>query len=137
MSSTYPVISPSYFHGTRADLKTGDLIEAGFTSNYGAQQRASWVYLTGTLEAAIWGAELAQGAGRERIYVVEPTGGIFDDPNLTDQKFPGNPTLSYRSREPLRVVGEVVAWQGHPPERLQEMKDHLQRLKEQGIEAID
>jgi rifampin ADP-ribosylating transferase len=137
MSSTYPVISPSYFHGTRAELKTGDLIAAGHASNYGARQSASWVYLTGTLEAAIWGAELAQGSGRERIYVVEPTGEIFDDPNLTDQKFPGNPTLSYRSREPLRVVGEVVAWQGHPPERLREMKDHLQRLKEQGIEAID
>jgi rifampin ADP-ribosylating transferase len=137
MSSDYPVISPSYFHGTRADLNTGDLIAAGFSSNYGAQQRASWVYLAGTLEAAIWGAELAQGEGRERIYVVEPTGRIVDDPNLTDQKFPGNPTLSYRSREPLRVVGEVVAWQGHPPERLQQMRDHLQRLKEQGIEAID
>ena len=137
MSSTYPIISPSYFHGTRANLKTGELIAAGFASNYGTQQRASWVYFTGTLEAAIWGAELAQGGGRERIYVVEPTGQIMDDPNLTDQKFPGNPSLSFRSREPLRVVGEVVAWQGHPPERLQQMKDHLQRLKEQGIQAID
>jgi rifampin ADP-ribosylating transferase len=85
----------------------------------------------------VWGAELAQGDGRERIYIVEPTGEIFDDPNLTDKKFPGNPTLSYRSREPLRVTGEVTEWQGPSPERLKEMKDHLARLKAQGIEAID
>jgi hypothetical protein len=126
-----------FYHGTRADLKPGDLIGAGFNSNYGARKQASWVYLTGTLDAAIWGAELAGGEGRERIYIVEPTGPIFDDPNLTDKKFPGNPTQSYRSREPLRIIGEVEKWQGHPPERLQEMKDHLEKLKAQGIEAID
>ena len=91
------------YHGTRADLKTGDLIAAGYASNYGERKQASWVYLTGTLDAAIWGAELAAGDGRERIYVVEPTGPIVDDPNLTDKKFPGNPTQSYRTREPLRV----------------------------------
>jgi len=127
----------AYFHGTRADLRTGDLIGAGRSSNYGAGKTASWVYLAGTLEAAVWGAELAQGEGRERIYVVEPTGPIVDDPNLTDQKFPGNPTLSYRSREPLRIVGEVIGWRGHPPEQLQAMKDHLARLKADGLEAID
>jgi rifampin ADP-ribosylating transferase len=137
MSSTYPAIRPSYFHGTRAALKTGDLIGPGYNSNYSAQKPASWVYLTGTLEAAIWGAELAQGEGPERIYVVEATGEIIDDPNLTDQKFPGNPTLSYRSRQPIRVLAELTGWQGHPPERLREMKDHLQRLKDEGIEAID
>ena len=126
-----------FYHGTRADLKPGDLIAPGYSSNYGKRKQASWVYLTGTLDAAIWGAELAAGDGPERIYVVEPTGAIEDDPNLTDKKFPGNPTLSYRSREPLRVVGEVAQWQGHPPERLKEMKDHLERLKAQGIEAID
>jgi rifampin ADP-ribosylating transferase len=126
-----------FYHGTRADLKPGELIAAGYSSNYGARRQASWVYLTGTLEAAIWGAELAAGDGRERIYIVEPTGPIVDDPNLTDKKFPGNPTLSYRSREPLRVTGEVEAWQGHSAERLQEMKDHLERLKAQGVEAID
>lgn len=126
-----------FYHGTRADLKPGDLIEAGYDSNYGARKRASWVYLTGTLDAAIWGAELAAGDGPERIYVVEPTGPIEDDPNLTDKKFPGNPTQSYRSREPVRVTGEVTDWQGHSPERLKEMKDHLERLKAQGIEAID
>lgn len=125
------------YHGTRADLKPGDLIAAGHSSNYGERRQASWVYLTGTLDAAIWGAELAGGDGRERIYIVEPTGPVVDDPNLTDKKFPGNPTQSYRSREPLRVVGEIMEWQGHPPERLKEMKDHLERLKAQGIEAID
>jgi Rifampin ADP-ribosyl transferase len=126
-----------FYHGTRADLKPGDLIAAGYSSNYGTRKQASWVYLTGTLDAAIWGAELAAGDGQERIYVVEPTGEIFDDPNLTDKRFPGNPTQSYRSREPVRVTGEVTQWQGHSPERLKEMKDHLERLKAQGVEAID
>jgi rifampin ADP-ribosylating transferase len=126
-----------FYHGTRADLKPGDLISAGYNSNFGKRGQASWVYLTGTLDAAIWGAELADGDGRERIYIVEPTGQLVDDPNLTDKRFPGNPTQSYRSREPLRVTGEVTEWQGHAPERLKEMKDHLERLKAQGIEAID
>jgi rifampin ADP-ribosylating transferase len=126
-----------FYHGTRADLEAGDLIAAGYSSNYGTRKTAVWVYLTGTLDAAIWGAELALGDGRERIYIVEPTGPIFDDPNLTDRKFPGNPTQSYRSAYPLRVTGEVTEWQGHPPERLQEMKAHLARLKAQGVEAIE
>lgn len=126
-----------FYHGTRADLRPGDLIAPGHSSNYGKRKRASWVYLTGTLDAAIWGAELAAGDGPGRICIVEPTGAIEDDPNLTDTKFPGNPTLSYRSRASLRVTGEVTDWQGHPPERLKAMKDHLERLKAQGIEAID
>ena len=126
-----------YYHGTRAELKAGDLIEAGFSSNYGARKKGSWVYLTATVDAAIWGAELAAGEGPGRIYVVEPTGPIEDDPNLTDKKFPGNPTRSYRSREPLRVTGEVTEWQGHEAGQLRAMKDHLERLKQAGIEAID
>ena len=137
MSGAAKETRPVYYHGTRADLRPGDLIEAGFSSNYGARKKGSWVYLTGTLDAAIWGAELAVGDGPGRIYIVEPTGPIEDDPNLTDKKFPGNPTQSYRSREPLRVTGEVAEWEGHPPEQLKAMKDHLERLKEQGIEAID
>lgn len=127
----------TFYHGTKADLKPGDVIEPGFTSNYGSRRKAKYIYLTATLEAAIWGAELAQGEGRERIYIVEPTGPIEDDPNLTDKKFPGNPTKSYRSMHPFRVVGEVNQWQGHSPEQLKTMKDHLERLKEQGIEAIE
>lgn len=126
-----------YYHGTKALLKIGDLILPGYTSNYGKQKKASYVYLTGTLDAAIWGAELALGEGRGRIYIVESTGPIEDDPNLTDKKYPGNPTLSYRSRDPLRVIGEVSDWQGHAPEQLKAMKEHLERLKQLGIEAIE
>jgi Rifampin ADP-ribosyl transferase len=137
MPSTDNTAAQQFYHGTRADLKPRDLIAVGYNSNFGAGKPLSWVYLTGTLDAAIWGAELAAGEGRERIYIVEPTGPIFDDPNLTDQKFPGNPTQSYRSREPLRVTGEVTEWDAHPPERLREMKNHLEGLKAQGIEAID
>lgn len=126
-----------YYHGTKADLKTGDLIEIGFSSNYGTKRKAKYIYLSATLEAATWGAELAFGEGRERIYIVEPTGPIEDDPNLTDKKFPGNPTKSYRSQHPFKVIGEVEEWQGHSPEQLKTMKDHLQKLKDQGIEAIE
>ena len=129
--------SETFYHGTKADLKPGDLIEPGFTSNYGKRKKAAFVYLTATLDAAIWGAELALGEGRGRIYIVEPTGLIEDDPNLTDKKYPGNPTKSYRSLAPLRVTGEVSDWQGHPPEQLNAMKEHLERLKQQGIEAIE
>ncbi|ANF51256.1 rifampin ADP-ribosyl transferase [Chryseobacterium glaciei] len=128
---------PTYYHGTRADLKIGDLIEVGFTSNYGTQRKSKYIYLSATLEAATWGAELAFGDGKERIYIVELTGSIEDDPNLTDKKFPGNPTKSYRSQHPFKVVGEVEKWQGHSPEQLKTMKDHLQKLREQGIEAIE
>lgn len=127
----------TYYHGTKAILKQGDLIQPGFNSNYGTNKKASFVYLSATLDAAIWGAELALGEGRGRIYVVEPTGSIEDDPNLTDKKFPGNPTKSYRTKAPLKVIGEVTDWQGHSQDQLKAMKDHLDRLKEQGIEAID
>jgi hypothetical protein len=102
----------------------GDLLAPGFSSNYG-ERKLSWIYFSGTLDAAIWACELARSEGRERIYVVEPTGEFFDDPNLTDKKCPGNPTKSYRSRAPLRIVGEVTEWQGHSPERLKEMHDSL------------
>jgi hypothetical protein len=126
-----------FYHGTKADLKPGDRIEPGCHSNYGTRRKAGYVYLTATLDAAIWGAELALGAGVGRIYTVEPTGPIEDDPNLTDVKFPGNPTKSYRSRSALRITGEVVDWQGHSPEQLQAMRDNLERLRELGVEAIE
>lgn len=128
---------PRYFHGTRADLRPGDLIEPGRRSNYGARRQANHVYLTATLDAAVWGAELAVGEGPGRLYVVEPTGPFEDDPSLTDKKFPGNPTRSFRSKAPLRVAGEITIWQGHAPEVLQAMKDHLERLRAMGVEAID
>lgn len=128
---------PTYFHGTKADLAPGDLIEAGYRSNFGARKAARFVYLTATLDAATWGAELAVGEGRGRIYVVEPTGPIEDDPNLTDKKFPGNPTRSYRTRSPLRVVRELLDWRGHTPEQLAAMRESVARMAAQGIEAIE
>ncbi len=129
--------APTYFHGTKADLKVGDLIEVGFHSNYGQKKNAKYIFLTATLDAAIWGAELSNGEGRERIYLVEPTGEIEDDPDLTDKKFPGNPTKSYRSTQAFRVVGEVTIWQGHSAEQLTTMKEHLEKLKEQGIDSLN
>jgi rifampin ADP-ribosylating transferase len=125
-----------FYHGTKAELKPGDLITSGYNSNYGKGKKAAYVYLTATLDAATWGAELALGEGSGRIYIVEPTGPIEDDPNLTDKKFPGNPTKSYRSQSPLRVTGEVTEWQGHSPEQLKAMKDGLEQLQRLGIEAI-
>lgn len=127
----------TYYHGTKADLNVGDLIVPGHASNFGKRKQALFVYLTATLDAATWGAELAVGAGRGRIYIVEPIGPIEDDPNLTDKKFPGNPTRSYRSRQPLRVVGEVTAWEGHSPERLRQMQENVARLAAEGAEIID
>ncbi len=125
------------YHGTKADLAPGDLIQPGYASNYGKRKKAAWVYLSATLDAAAWGAELAVGEGPGRIYIVEPTGPIEDDPNLTDKKFPGNPTKSYRTRDPLRVTGEVTDWRGHTPEQLEAMRDNLERLRRLGVEAIE
>ena len=127
----------TYFHGTKADLKIGDMVEAGYTSNYGQRKKTKFIFLSATLDAAIWGAELAAGEGRERIYLVEPTGEIEDDPDLTDKKFPGNPTKSFRSTHPFKVVGEITIWQGHKAEQVKEMKDALERLKEQGINSLN
>jgi hypothetical protein len=127
-----------FFHGTKANLATGDLIVPGRGANYGQLDRTTThVYFAGTLDAATWGAELALGEGRGRIYVVEPTGAFEDDPNLTDKRFPGNPTKSYRSREALRVVGEVTSWRGHSPAALEAMRAHLEKLEQQGVRPID
>ena len=95
------------------------------------------VYVTATLDAATWGAELAAGKGRGRIYIVEPTGTLEGDPNVTDKKFPGNPTRSYRTQEPVKVVCELLDWVGHSPDQLQVMRDGLANLKRQGIAVID
>jgi rifampin ADP-ribosylating transferase len=137
MTTAATVFAQSFFHGTKADLRAGDLIGAGYDSNFGQRRKAAFVYLTATLVAAVWGAELAVGDGPGRIYVVEPTGALEDDPNLTDKKFPGNPTRSHRTRDPLRIIGEVVGWTGHSPEQLTVMRDHVARAAEQGIEAIE
>jgi rifampin ADP-ribosylating transferase len=139
---------PPFYHGTRADLRMGDLLSPGFASNY-QDRKLSWIYFSGSLDAATWGCELAKGDGRERIYLVEPTGPFEDDPNLTDKKrsaqpcrghgehcSPGNVTSSYRSRHPLRITGEVGEWEPHPPERLKEMKDALARRQASGDMGI-
>ncbi|PHV71575.1 rifampin ADP-ribosyl transferase [Sporanaerobium hydrogeniformans] len=126
-----------FYHGTKADLQLGDLVQTGYKSNYGKQKKANYVYLTATMDTAIWGAELAVGDVPGRIYCVEPLGEIEDDPNLTDKKFPGNPTRSYRTKQPLRVIGEILNWEGHSEELLRNMRENLTKLEKLGIEAID
>lgn len=124
-------------HGTKADLEVGDLLVPGRTSNFQAGRTMNHVYVTATLDAATWGAELATGNGRGRIYVVEATGDLEDDPNVTDKKFPGNPTRSYRTRDPVRIVGEIVDWVGHHPDKLNAMRGHLAELRRTGADHID
>jgi rifampin ADP-ribosylating transferase len=136
-NSAPTVFAQTYFHGSKADLKPGDLIVPGHNSNFGKRKNAKYIFLSATLDAAIWGAELAIGDGPGRIYLVEPTGEIEDDPDLTDKKFPGNPTLSYRSTSPFRVLAEVVNWQGHDPEKITAMKEALEKLKQQGIDSLN
>ena len=126
----------TFFHGTKADLKIGDHIETGFDSNF-VDRKLKHIYLSATLNAAIWGAELASGQGSQRIYLVEATGPLEDDPNVTDKKFPGNPTMSYRSVHPFKVVGEVTVWQRHSQEQISAMKDGLAMLKQKGIMVIE
>jgi rifampin ADP-ribosylating transferase len=124
-----------FYHGTKADLEVGDLIEPGFGSNF-VERGLKHVYFSATLDAAAWGAELAKGEGRGRIYIVEPIGPFEDDPNLTDKRFPGNMTRSYRSAEPLRISGEVEDWVGHSTAQLQHMKDSLARMSAEGSGTI-
>jgi rifampin ADP-ribosylating transferase len=126
-----------YLHGTKADLEIGDMLVPGRESNFEEGRVMNHVYFTATLDAAVWGAELAAGQGRARIYIVKPCGEFEDDPNVTNKRFPGNPTQSFRSREPMRVVGELVDWVGHPPEKLQAMRDGLHALQRQGAAQIE
>ena len=127
-----------HFHGTKAELQSGDLIEPGHSANFGpAPRKASFVYFTRTVDASVWGAELAAGEGPGRIYVVEPTGPFEDDPNLTDKRFVGNPTKSFRSRAPLRVIEELTEWEGHSAEAIRTMKEGLARLEAAGVAPDD
>ena len=126
-----------YLHGTKADLAVGELLVPGRESNFEQGRVMNYVYFTATLDAATWGAELAAGEGRGRIYLVEPVGEFEDDPNVTNKRFPGNPTQSFRTREPLRVMGELADWVGHSQEKLEAMRDGLSSLKRQGAAQIE
>ena|SRR3712207_1649713 len=126
-----------YLHGTKADLAVGELLVPGRPSNFEAGRVMNHVYFTETLDAATWGAELAAGEGRGHIYLVEPEGDFEDDPNVTDKRFPGNPTRSFRTRAPVRVVGELADWVGHAPETLQAMRDGLEALRQEGAAQIE
>lgn len=128
--------SGAYLHGTKADLKVGDRLVPGRPSNFEANRIMNHVYVTQTLDAAVWAAEPASGDGPGRIYIVEPEGPLEDAPNVTDKKLPGNPTRSYRTREPVRIVGELTDWVGHAPEQLQTMRDNLAELQRRGEAVI-
>lgn len=137
----YRSVSGSFYHGTRAKLSVDDLLTTGYTSHFESGRMLKHVYFSATLEPAIWGAELAMSLsclhGRGYVYIVEPTGPFEDDPNLTNKRFPGNPTQSYRTQEPLRIIGTVADWQGHSPEAIQKMLDSLADLRRRGLAAIE
>jgi hypothetical protein len=124
-----------FFHGTKAELKIGDLLEPQHLSNY-QDKKFKYIYFTATLDAAKWGAELATSKSIERIYIVEPLGEFENDPNLTDKKFPGNPTRSYRSKAPLKIVAELGSWERHSDEEINHMLAFLKKLREQGKAVI-
>jgi len=128
--------SGALLHGTKADLAVGDLLMPGCESNFEQGRIMNHVYVTRTLDAAVWGAELAQGDSPGRIYIVESDGALEDDPNVTDKRFPGNPTRSYRTRGPVRIVGEITDWVGHSPEQLQAMRNRLADLERRGLGVI-
>lgn len=128
--------SGALLHGTKADLAVGEFLVPGRLSNFETGRVMNHVYVTETLDAAAWGAELAAGEGPGHIYVVEPTGALEDDPNVTDKKFPGNPTRSYRTREPVRIVGRLEGWRGHSAEQLRTMKNLLNELRRDGRAVI-
>jgi len=134
-------IGSPFYHGTKSALEVGAALVPGYGSNFQDGRVSNNIYFTALVETAAWGAELATalaGSGdRGRIYVVEPMGPFEDDPNVTNKRFPGNPTQSYRTRHPLRIVAELDSWQGHAPEVVKGMLDHLAQLREQGLDVIE
>ena len=130
-----------FFHGTASEFAVGDELVPGYGSNFHEGRTSNNVYFSALVETAVWGAELSTAlgghAGRGHVYVVAPTGPFEDDPNVTNKKFPGNVTQSYRTRHPLRVTGEVVDWEGHAPDVLQGMLDNIARLRAQGLDVIE
>ena len=136
MTDKKDVLDPGpFFHGTKAELKIGDLLEPQYGSNY-QDKKSNNIYFTATLDAAKWGAELAASDAKERIYIVEPMGDFENDPNLTDKRFPGNPTRSYRSKSPLKVSAELDSWERHTDEEINHMLSSLKALHEQGKDVI-
>lgn len=124
--------SGAYFHGTKADLQVGQFLTPGHESNYRPGHISNYVYMTKVLDGAVLAAEMAVGDGRCRVYIVEPQDDVHDDPNVTDKKFPGNPTHSYRSGRPVKVVGEITDWVGHSPEYLAKFRAGLDELRRRG-----
>lgn len=134
-------VTGPFYHGTKTALAVGDELVPGHGSNFQAGRTSNNIYFTALVETAAWGAELSTAlagtAGRGHVYVVQPLGPFEDDPNVTNKRFPGNPTESYRTRHPLRIVEEVDGWPGHDPEVLKQMLDHLAQLREQGLDVIE
>ena len=134
-------VAGPFYHGTKLAFEVGDLLVSGHGSNFQDGRSSNNVYFSALVETAVWGAELATALGgadgRGHVYVVEPTGPFEDDPNVTNKKFPGNITRSYRSPDPVRIVGELTSWEGHAPEVLQGMLDNIARLREQGLDVIE
>ncbi|GAQ19279.1 ribosomal subunit interface protein [Oceanobacillus picturae] len=124
-----------FFHGTKAELNIGDLLQSQYLSNY-QDKKSNYIYFTATLDAAKWGAELATSKSKERIYIVEPLGEFENDPNVTDKRFPGNPTRSYRSKSPLKIVAELGSWKRHSDGEINHMLTSLKKLREQGKAVI-
>jgi rifampin ADP-ribosylating transferase len=124
-----------FFHGTKAELRIGDLLEPKNLSNY-QNKKSNYIYFTATLDAAKWGAELAKSSSRERIYIVEPLGEFENDPNLTDKRFVGNPTRSYRSKIPLKIIAELRLWERHSDEEINNMLLALKKLSDEGKNVI-
>lgn len=134
-------VTGPFFHGTASTVAVGEELVTGRGSNFHAGRTSNHVYFAGLVGTAVWGAELATALNgsdeRGHVYVVEPLGPFEDDPNVTNQRFPGNPTQSYRTRDPLRVLAEVTDWDGHPPEVLRAMLDRLEQLRAQGLDVIE
>lgn len=124
-----------FFHGTKAELQLGDVLTPNYSSNF-QEKKSNYIYFTATLDAAKWGAELAKSDLKERIYIVEPLGEFESDPNLTNKKFSGNPTRSYRSKFPLKVVAELGLWVRHSDEEINQMHTTLKKLKDEGKDII-
>jgi rifampin ADP-ribosylating transferase len=138
---SYAHLEGPFYHGTKSTLGAGAELVPGYGSNFQPGRVSNHIYFTALVETAAWGAQLATAlAGsqeRGHIYLVEPMGPFEDDPNVTNKRFPGNPTQSYRTRHPLRVVAELESWRGHAPEALKSMLDHLVQLREQGLDVIE